>query len=447
MPQPTGVAPTVTSSGVTRDTRVQVLRQANRAAVLRHIVMAGETSRARVGQECQLSVGSVTNVVSGLLIEGLVEESGSVPSAGGRPTSLLRPRPQGAYFIGADVGEEGVAVELFDLALTRVDREFARAVGGAGDVEGISGALRQAVGRIWERHPDKRSTIAGIGLGLPGIVETEPSGQQTLHAQSLGWPGITVRDLLDLPAVAGLPLYAENGAKTLAAGENAFGAARGATQAVVALLGRGVGLGVLVGGHILRGRVSSAAEWGHTKISLGGRMCTCGGRGCLQAYIGADAILARWHEAGGEPLGHGWTALSALVSGADDGDPVARRVVDETVEILGLGLGNLVNLYNPERVVIGGWVGLKLMEGHAAAVEQASRIASLTRPGSQYTVHPCTFGGDSVALGAALLPLERLIDPPAVLPVSTPLAVGARHLADVDGFVQHPVSPPSKEMS
>jgi predicted NBD/HSP70 family sugar kinase len=424
---------------VTRDTSVRVLRQANRAAVLRHVILAGETTRSRVGDACGLSVGSVTNVVNDLLDEGLIEETGSMPSGAGRPTTLLSPRAEGAYFVGVDVGEQGVAVELFDLRMNRVDREFARADSDSlPEPAAIAAALTAAVTRVWSRHPDLQEGIAGIGLGLPGVVEAEPGGD-VLYAQTLGWPRVEVADLLDVSGLGDVAVYAANGAKTLAAAENAFGAARGAERAVVALLGRGVGLGVLQDGHLLAGRAGTAAEWGHTRVALRGRRCACGGSGCLEAYVGAEGILGRWREAGGEPDGHGWNALGALVEAAAGGDDAAGRVLDETVEILGLGLGSVVNLYNPERLVIGGWVGLRLMESRAAAIEVACRDSALPHFASQLSVQPCAFGGDSVALGSALLPLEHLIDPPT-----------ARTFRPDDGRHQHvlvPTAAPSKEMS
>ena len=177
-------------------------------------------------------------------------------------------------------------------------------------------------------------------------------------------------------------------------------------------------MGVLMGGELLRGPSSSATEWGHTRVVVGGRRCECGGRGCLQAYIGSDAIITRWREAGGDPLGDGWQALGELVQRSSDGDDAARRVVDETIEILGAGLGSAVNLFAPDRVVIGGWVGLRLMEQHAAPIERAVRSIPLGRFQQQFSVRTCAFGGDSVALGAALLPLGRLLDAPADAPPS-----------------------------
>jgi predicted NBD/HSP70 family sugar kinase len=259
-------------------------------------------------------------------------------------------------------------------------------------------------------------SLAGIGLGMPGIVDVAADGTTRIYAQSLGWDGVVVGQLFRLGDV---PVYADNGAKALAAAESWFGAARGTEHAIVALVGRGLGAGVITGGRILRGHASSAGEWGHTKVALDGPACHCGGRGCLEAFAGGDAMLRRWAgRAGGrdDTRGAGGerdtdeARLAHLLRAAAAGDSEAREVVRDTVEILGLGLANLVNLFNPERVVIGGWAGLLLHQACRDELEQAIRSRTLHRPGGQFRLAPCVFGDDAVALGAALLPLDRLIE-------------------------------------
>lgn len=389
------------------------LRTRNRARVLRQVVVAGETTRADLAAQCHLSTATVTNVVGDLLREGLIEERGSLPSDGGRPIGQIGVHAPGAYFLGADVGEHGVAVELFDLSFERLDREFREGRTRESTPTEIGEALQDAVSAIRARHPEQEPRLVGLGLGLPGIVEDTTGSHGghdvVLYAQSLGWPPVPVDELL---RADGLEVFADNGAKTLATAEIWFGAARDVDHAIVALLGRGIGLGVVSNGELMRGLASSAGEWGHTKVSVGGPRCRCGAHGCLEAYVGADAILRRWRDSGGEPPGSGWRALTALVASADAGDSAAIRVLDETVEILALALGNLVNLTNPERVIVGGWVGLCLMQSRRAQLEAQVRAAALERPGSQFTLELCRFEGDSVALGAALLPLQRLIDGP-----------------------------------
>lgn len=390
---------------------VSDVRQRNRTQALRSVILAGQTSRAELARESGLSVASVTNLVSELISEGLIMEAGSVASSGGRPVTLLSPNPGGAYFLGADVGERGVAVELFDLSMTRIDTEFRGGRDGE-PIEAIVQDLDDAIDALRFRNPLAWDNLVGLGLGLPGIVESDPAGGQVLYAQSLGWPAIPVDELV----THDIPLFAENGAKTQAMAELWDGAARGVDEALVVLLGRGVGLGVVSGGELARGLMSSAGEWGHVKIVRDGKLCRCGGHGCVEAYLGADAILQSWRDAGGSFEGSGWGALGALLEADREGDPVAVAVVEELVATLGSALGGLVNLTNPERVVIGGWVGLRLMESLSTRVLEATRAEALQRPGSQFELLACRFGGDTVALGAAIMPLEALLGAPRRAP-------------------------------
>ena len=386
---------------------IKSLRAQNRSAALAHLITIGRGTRAEIAAAAGLSSASATNIVADLIAEGLVAETGLLASQGGRPTSLLEPIADGAYFIGADVGERGVAVELFDLTMTRIDREFR---GGSTEEspDAIGHDLTDAVEALRERNADRWSRVIGVGLGLPGIVETDDAGAQTLYAESLGWAPVPVRPLLEHD----LPLFAENGAKTLAKAEQWFGAALGVEHAVVVLLGRGVGLGVIADGELLRGSASSATEWGHLCLDRNGPVCRCGRRGCVEAFLGAQGILDRWASAGGRFDGTGWTAIGELLDAAQAGDVVANSTVDALIDDLGTALGGLVNLFNPERVIVGGWVGMRLMEHLSIRIEAVTRRAALTRPGAQFEFRSCTFGGDTVALGAAIMPLESLIAAP-----------------------------------
>lgn len=394
-------------AGSSAPATISGVRQRNRTQALRSIILSGRTSRAELARESGLSIASVTNLVAELISEGLVVEAGAVASSGGRPITLLAPNPTGAYFLGADVGERGVAVELFDLGMTRIDREFRGGREGE-PIDMIAADLDAALDALRERNPDAWPKVVGLGLGLPGIVEYEADGRQVLYAQSLGWPAVAANELVSRD----IRIFAENGAKTQAMAELWDGAARGVDEALVVLLGRGVGLGIVTGGELAHGLTSSAGEWGHVKIVRGGRECRCGGRGCVEAYIGADAILESWRQAGGVFEGSGWRAIGELLDADKAGDPVAAGVVTELVDTLGSALGGLINLMNPERVIIGGWVGLRLMESIADRVDAAARAEALARPGSQFELLACHFGGDTVALGAAIMPLEALLTEP-----------------------------------
>ena len=403
----TRAAPTRLGTPGSAPTTVGDVRQRNRRHALQSIILSGQTTRAEIALECGLSVASVTNLVSELINEGLVIEAGLIASTGGRPITLLTPNPTGAYMIGADVGERGVAVELFDLSMTRIDREFRGGTAGE-PVEAIARDLDEALDALQLRNPDAWERMVGVGLGLPGIVETDADGRQVLHAQGLGWPPIPAHQLI----THDIPVFAENGAKTLAMAELWDGAARGIDEALVVLLGRGVGLAIVSDGELSHGVRSSAGEWGHLKITRNGRPCRCGGRGCVEAYLGADAILDTWRKEGATVEGSGWRAIGELLDADKAGDPVAVAVVEELVATLGSALGGLVNLTNPQRVIVGGWVGLRLMETLGDRIFAATQAEALDRPGSQFELVACHFGGDTVALGAAMMPLGALMNEP-----------------------------------
>ncbi|MDJ0954894.1 MAG: ROK family protein, partial [Acidimicrobiia bacterium] len=335
----------------------QDVRRSNRARVLRHVVTASETTRAELAAACRLSTATVGNVVSDLIDEGVLEEAGLVPSRGGRPIARLALRPAGGRLIGADVGEQRVTVEVFDLALNKLDAESVDVSPYVAQPETVGSALNQAITIVRDRKRTANTPILGIGLGVPGTVETE-NGTTTIFAGSLSW-GPT--DLARLSGGLDLPVFADNGARVHATAESLFGAAKGASHGIVALIGHGIGAGILVNGKLLRGSVNGAGEWGHTKVTVDGRSCACGSLGCLEAHVGGAAIVRRWLEIGGEPAPTEEESLAQLIKAADAGDPAAGSVVDKTVRLLGVGLANLINLFNPATIIIGGWAGLQLL--------------------------------------------------------------------------------------
>lgn len=398
---------TTTDGPMARSATVRDLRRQNRATVLRALLRAGESTRATLAQECALSAATLTNVVTDLITEGLVEEVGHIPSDGGRPIARLSPRGDAAYFIGADVGEHGITVELFDLQMRRVDRVFVRIRRRTFGPDAIRTALAQGVTSLRERNVGADPRIVGLGLGLPGVVESTADGRVTVDTQSLGWQPI---ELSELFSDGSLPVFAENGAKTMAMAEVWLGAAQTAQHCIAALIGRGIGAGFLHDGSLLRGLTGSAGEWGHTKVAMQGRQCRCGGSGCLEAYVGGTSIIERWSETGAQTTSNEEGEMTRLLELAEQGDETAQRIVDETIEILGVGLANLVNLFNPEVIVLGGWVGLALADAKLDDLRDHVRANCLVRPASALRLEVSQLGADAVALGAALLPLEQLVE-------------------------------------
>ncbi|MEU9700508.1 ROK family protein [Streptomyces sp. NPDC047981] len=398
---------------------VRDLRRENRTAVLRRLYFDGPQSRLALGPATGLSSGSVSNVVGELLAEGLVEEAGSVDSAGGRPRTLLRVRPGSGCMIGVDVGETRIRVELFDLALTELARvERPLSADGPGphgryEVSIVVGHVRDGIAEVLRAADVPAERLLGVGVGVPGIVAHTPEDGAVVHGQTTGWDAVPLERLLrETGAVpASVPYLIDNGSKTLGQAEMWFGAGRGATDAVVVLFGSGVGACV-IGEGTESGR---AIEWGHLTVRVRGRRCRCGSQGCLEAYAGAEALLERWREAGGRPPkgADEETALTAMLTAAypPDGsaaepDATALAVLEETAEYLGAGFADLINLFQPERILVGGWAGLQLGTRFLETVKPHAAAFALRYPAERTRIELGTLGPDAVTVGAAILPLE-----------------------------------------
>ncbi|NEA46658.1 ROK family transcriptional regulator, partial [Streptomyces sp. SID10815] len=276
---------------------VRDLRRANRTAVLQRLYFDGPLSRFELGPATGLSSGSISNVVADLVADGLVEEAGSVDSDGGRPRTLLRVSPASGHMIGVDVGETRVRIELFDLALTELARAERPLTPQRYDVDVITGHVRDGIAEVLAAAHLAPERLLGVGIGVPGIVEHTPDRGAVVHGQTIGWNAVPLEALLrtDSRLPDSVPYFIDNGAKTLGQAEMWFGAGRGAGNAVVVLFGSGVGA-CLVTPEVERGR---AVEWGHLTVRVRGRRCRCGALGCLEAYAGAESLLARWREEGG----------------------------------------------------------------------------------------------------------------------------------------------------
>ncbi|WCN05840.1 ROK family protein [Streptomyces sp. M92] len=400
---------------------VRDLRRENRTAVLQRLYFDGPLSRFSLGPVTGLSSGSVSNVVSELVAEGLVEEAGSVDSAGGRPRTLLRISANSGYLIGVDVGETRVRIELFDLALAelaRVERlltsESPRRVDRY-DVGVVVGHLREGIPEVLSQAGIPAERLLGVGIGVPGIVAGGAEQGAVVHGQTIGWDAVPLERLLResrlLPET--VPYYIDNGAKTLGQAEMWFGAGRGAQNAVVVLFGSGVGACVVTDDM----RSGMALEWGHLTVRVRGRQCRCGAKGCLEAYAGSEALLDRWVEAGGRPPtgADEETALTAMLAGAypvpdaegvtPRADATALAVLEETAEYLGAGFSDLINLFQPERILVGGWAGLQLGRRFLDTVRTYAASYSLKYPAAHVEIDLGTLGPDAVTVGAAILPL------------------------------------------
>jgi predicted NBD/HSP70 family sugar kinase len=375
---------------------VRDVRRANRASLLADLFHGGRQSRQQLAATTALSQASVSNLVGEMIEEGLVEEAGLVGSDGGRPRVLLQVKPGFRYAVGADVGEDRVLVELYDLAMNRLAAAKFR---HDDDPRQVADQLLEGLAAVTAEAGVAPAEVLGLGVGVPGVVDGG-----VVYSQTTGWEAVPLGAML--AAGTDVPVFVENGAKTVGQAEMWFGAGRGARHAIIILIGTGVGAAVVMDGRSYRGANSNAGEWGHTTLVYDGEECRCGARGCLEAYVGAGGITARLAAALNEPADAD-LLLRTLASA--DATPAVGDVFDQISGYLGAGIADLINLFSPERIVIGGWAGLPLAERFLPRIRDAAARHALRRPYAQTRIDTCSLGPEAVAMGAATLPIAELL--------------------------------------
>ncbi|MFD4602204.1 ROK family transcriptional regulator [Streptomyces sp. NPDC058464] len=382
------------------------IRTANRYEVLRHIIAESPTSRQELAAVTGLSLATVATLVGELLELRMITEVGFEDSAGGRPRGLVAVNASGGALIGVDIAETYVHVELFDLALNVLARAEEDVRPGQNRPEQVVGQVAAAVGAVVAQAGIEGARVLGVGVSVPGQVDRATGIAE--YAPNWDWHDVPLLRLLS--GHIAYPLYLDNPLRACAVAEQWFGAARGRGDTVVVNLGTGVGAGLALGGGLHRGVSNSAGEWGHTTLVLDGRLCHCGNHGCVETYVGAPGIMLNLREASPRsPLLHPedqTATVDALARGVADGDPVAVEVVRNTARYIGAGIANLVNLLNPELVVLSSWVARRLGEPLLAEVREAVRRHALGRPFAATEIVLSPIPTDPVCLGAATFALE-----------------------------------------
>lgn len=319
-----------------------------------------------------------------------------------------------SYVLGIDIGGTNLVVGAVRDDGTRVVAADSRPTnpkrGPDAVIDDLIAMGRDTLARLRQEVPD--ATMLGVGIGSPGPLDTQRG--VVLLTPNLGWIDMPVRDRL--AAGLGLPAHLDNDANCAILGECWVGAGRGARCVVGLTIGTGIGGGIVFDGRLHHGVADCAGEIGHMTINLNGRRCNCGNDGCLEAYASGPAIAARAIE---QLRAGASSRLTTLVDGdidrvtaatvyeaAADGDLFADEVVRDTARYLGVGVANLLNIFNPDRVVIAG--GVTRAGDHLFEPLRREVARRAFRPAvDSCTIVPAALGGDAGVIGAARVFLNR----------------------------------------
>lgn len=399
-----------------------LIKQINQHLVLRLIQGRGPISRKEIALVSNLSPAAVSGITGELIERGLVQEIGEVEGDGraGRRAVLLRLKPDAGFVVGVKLAARTIACVITDLdanvlhssetALSFADQT--QPTHPKYDPDAMIQATIHAVEQLLDRAQLDRARLLGIGVGVNGIVDADAGISRV--APLYGWRDVVLA--APLAAHFGTPVHIENDARTLTIAEQWFGAGRGIDHFVAIAVGYGIGSGVIANGQLYRGAAGGAGEFGHIVLQPDGPPCSCGKRGCLESLAAEPAILREVQAALARGEHSVLTNSSSLTSAdvgqaADAGDLLAQRVLTTAGQWLGLGVASLINILNPELLVINGEAvqyGRWYFEPMEAALH-AHAFAGLADT-LQIVIEPG--GNDLWARGAASVVLSALFTSP-----------------------------------
>lgn len=330
-------------------------RALGRRQVMSGIRKAGRVARVDLARDTGISQATVTTITAELIRAGLIEETKRDDSPSdarrGRPRVDLKVRGDAHLVAGIKLSDVSLSAILADFENTPLAEHSVDLPAEAFDADTLAAVIETALRDLTAKAGRTPRDLSGVGLGISGVVD----GTRGF----VYWSPSLKRRNVDLRAALqtrlGLPVFLDNDANLVAVAEQYYGEGRNASDFLVVTVEHGVGMGIVLANQVYRGTRGCGAEFGHTKVQLEGALCRCGQRGCLEAYVADYAMLREASVSTDLPTtGSKSDRLNALAASARGGDRTAQMIVHRARNMFVLGLANLVNIFDPELIVISG---------------------------------------------------------------------------------------------
>ena len=393
------------------------INKLNKIEVLGLIREHGTISRAEIVEISGLSAPTISRIVKGLIREEkLVESIGIGDSSGGRPPVMLKFKGEKSYVIGIDLGATATRGVLSDLNGNFIEEiKFpTRLKDGFEEIVGDVGDLIQKLANSNMKTTSAR--IFGVGIAVAGLVDLENNIIE--YSPDFNWHNVDIVETLSRKI--DYPIIFDNVTRLMALGGLSYGKGKKSKNFICINVGYGIGSGVIVNGELLTGANGFAGEFGHITADRDSKIqCSCSKYGCLEALASGRAIastaqglLLNGEESKIFELCNGEISLVTahmVAEAADLGDELSLRIFNEATDHLGIGIANLINLFNPEMVIIGGGVSLAgdLFFDNIRRVVGRHVIQS---SGKDLPIIPVAFGENAALMGAFALILKRVMD-------------------------------------
>ncbi len=392
------------------------VRKVNTVIVLDALRRMQPISRAGLSKKTGLNRSTISSIIQSLLDIHFVRETELVMDRVGRPAMPLTLDPNGGFAIGLEINVDYVSAILVDFN-GQLRRKLYRSVNtNMPQHEILMTAIRMTTTLV-ELGREQELPFMGIGIGLPGVVDSH--GGKLIFAPNLGWRDLDIGWLFFNEFNA--PILVENEANCAALGEYRYGAARGVNSLIYLSAGIGLGGGILIDGEVFHGSQGFAGEIGHMQIQRDGIPCACGKRGCWEIYVSPRVLIENVRKSLQQGTASSLTPLlqrseyaltfRQILEAAEHGDGLATEVLTQLGQDLAAGIGNLVNIFNPTTIVIGGTLtqaGTLLIP----AIQKQLPNQVLAGEHALVQLVPSQLGVDACVHGAIALVLDAVMRDP-----------------------------------
>ncbi len=395
----------------------KILRPSSRLLrLLKLIYERGEISRSDLVEKTGYSAFLVSKMCDELLRDRLVCETGPGNSTGGRPPTLLSVNPELGVLVGLHIGTVNVRVAVTDLTGRTLAYQKAPSQSEAGPEAAIP-HLISLVEQSLERAGAGRERLRGIGIGISGVLD-RASGTTLFWPKVPQWVNVPVRQIFT--EKFGTFVEVEDSPRTMALAERRFGAGSRAEEFLYVMVGAGTGSALFLNGHLYTGADGFAGEFGHLSVDHNGPLCSCGNRGCIETYVSASALIRNAQQAVSQglaiqlwPLSGGdldRVSLELIARAASEDDRFSLSLLGAAGERLGAGIVGLVNLLNPELIIVGGGLAAAAGRFLMPSIERIVRERALTRTSAQTRIELSKLDETDWARGGALLVIENALE-------------------------------------
>ncbi|NWJ52246.1 MAG: ROK family transcriptional regulator [Bacteroidetes bacterium] len=329
--------------------------------IVQLLYLEGNKSIPDIGRATGMSIPTITRTINELIDEGLVLDNGIGASIGGRRPNLYLLNPEARYVLGIDMGRFSTRISILNLSRQIISSDGIIVSELENDESIVEKIFQKAKELIANTGIDYRKLI-GVGVAFPGLIDAKSGMSQTYKNFSDRPLSKFFEDKFDLP------VFVENDARVMALGESYFGLAQGKENVLCLNIGAGIGLGMILNGKLYRGNSGFAGEFGHFEVEPEGKLCICGKRGCLETVASGSAIAKRAQI----DMANGMISIlgrltdetpdridaETVVKAAQLEDQYAIGLLSEMGEQLGKGIAVLINIFNPEMIILGGKIGM-----------------------------------------------------------------------------------------